>query len=174
MSDKIRTIFWLLVLVLGLPAAAGCGGKTAEEKTSEEAAEKIIKQTSGQDVDVKIAGGKINLEGKDSSTEMAETAEWPADMFADVPQFTFGKIQRVIKAQEATGMKKFNIFLVDLEADGIDRYATMLKENGWQTNLMQMGGKGGMLNAQKNNLAMNFPYDLQKNSGALMVYSVPK
>jgi hypothetical protein len=38
---------------------------------------------------------------------------------------------------------------------------------------MQMGGKAGMLNAQKGTMAMNFAYSLEKQGGTLAVYNRP-
>jgi hypothetical protein len=171
---KNWTVIMVAALACSLLVLTGCGGKKADEKTAEKMAEKVIKETTGKDVDVKVEEGKIEFEGKDFKTEIAETAAWPSDMFEDVPQFTLGKIERVNKTQEEAGMKKFNIYFIDFEEDAVKKYADILRENGWQTNLMQMGAQGGMLSAQKGNLALSFPFSLEKKNGTLMVYSVPE
>ena len=62
---------------------------------------------TGNDVDVKMQGGKIQIEEKGSKTEIAETTTWPQEMVKDVPKFTAGKIQRVVKTHELTDVTNF-------------------------------------------------------------------
>jgi hypothetical protein len=159
-------------VTLGLLLTAGCSGKSSEEKMAEDMARKMIKQNTGKDVDVKMQGGKIEFKGQDFKSEIAETSAWPSDMFSEVPQFTFAKIERVVKANEG-GLQKFNIYYKDLKSDGINQYAEILKKNGWQANIMQMGDKGGYLNAQKGKLGMNFAFSLERKDGRLAVYTTP-
>jgi len=162
--------FMMAVLALALFLMNGCSGKKSEEQI----AEKIIKESTGKDAEVKMREGKIEIEGKDFKSEMSETTVWPADMFEDVPEFAFGKIERVLKSTEETGMRKFNIYFVDVEQDALGKYADALKKSGWQARVMQMGDKGGMLTAEKGELALNFPFSLEKKSGTLVVYSMPR
>ena len=89
-----------------------------------------------------------------------------------LPQFTAGTIKQVIKDQDG-GMQKFNIFFVDVKGDAVKQYADVLTEKGWQANLTQMGNKGGMLNAQRGNLAINFPFSVEKKEGTLVANSTP-
>jgi len=103
---------------------------------------------------------------------MGATSTWPPEMFPDVPQFTFGKIRRVIKSAEQGGMQKFNVFYVNIEDGALNKYADMLQKSGWQVSHTQMDNKGGMLNGQKGNLGLNFPYNMEKRDGALLVYNV--
>jgi hypothetical protein len=162
--------FMMAVLALALFLMNGCSGKKSEEQI----AEKIIKESTGKDAEVKMREGKIEIEGKDFKSEMSETTVWPADMFKDVPEFTFGKIERVHKSTEESGMRKFNIYFVDVEQDALGKYADALKKNGWQARVMQMGDRGGMLTAEKGELALNFPFSLEEKSGTLVVYSMPR
>ncbi|MGA9365692.1 MAG: hypothetical protein WBW16_15125 [Bacteroidota bacterium] len=167
-----KSLIRLMVAVLALAPflMSSCSGKKSEEQI----AEKIIKESTGKDAEVKMREGKIEIEGKDFKSEMSETTVWPPDMFNDVPEFTFGKIERVHKSTEETGMRKFNIYFVDVEHDALDKYADALKKNGWQASVMQMGDKGGMLTAEKGELALNFPFSVEKKSGTLVVYSIPR
>ncbi len=171
--NKRRIGIMAAVLVLGLFLMAGCSGKSSDEQMAEDMARKMIKQTTGKDVDVRMQEGKIEFKGKDFKSEIAETTVWPADMFPEVPPFPFAKIERVSKGNEG-GMQKFNIYYKDLKGDGINQYAEMLKKKGWQTDIMQMGDKGGYLNAQKGKLGMNFGFSLERKDGMLAVYNTPE
>ena len=169
---KSRIGILAAVLVVALFLMAGCSGKTSEEQMAEDMTRKIIKETTGKDVDVKMQGGKIEFKGQDFKSEIAETTVWPADMFPEVPPFPFAKIERVSKGNEG-GMQKFNIYYKDLKGDGVKQYAEILKKNGWQADVMQMGEKGGYLNAQKGKLGMNFMFSLERKDGMLAVYTTP-
>jgi hypothetical protein len=169
MLRKTLTVVMAAVLALGLAILTGCGKKGSEEKM----AEKIIKKTTGENVNVKMKMGKIEFKGKDSKNVVEETAEWPADMFEDVPQFAFGQIWLVNKGDEG-GMKKFNIYYKNLEEDAVEKYADLLKENGWEAHIIQAANQGGMINAQKGKLAISFVFSLEKKEGTLIVYNVPE
>jgi hypothetical protein len=171
-SEKILMGNRAAVVLLGLFLMLGCSSQSSEEKKAEDMAKRMIKQTTGKDVDVKMQGGKIEFKGQDFKSEIAETSVWPSDMFPEVPPFTFAKIERVSKGNEG-GMQKFNIYYKDLNSDGINQYAEILKKNGWRTNIMQMGDKGGYLNAQKGKLGMNFGFSLERKDGLLAVYNTP-
>jgi len=156
-------------LTLSLFLVNACSEKSSQEKMTE----RILKQATGKDVDVKIQGGKIQIEEKGSKTEIAETTTWPPEMFKDVPKFTAGKIERVVKSHEEGDKWTFNIYLADINGDDIKNYAGALKEKGWQTDLMQMGDKGGYLNAQKGTMGMNFGFSLERKDGMLAVFNRP-
>ena len=173
MSSKSWLRIALAILVVGLFLTNACGRKKSEEQVAEKITEKLLKKATGDDVDVKVKGDKIEFEGKDFKTEIEETTVWPQDMFPEVPKFTLGKIERVHKSREEGGMQKFNIFFIDLEDDAVNTYAEVLRNKGWEAQVMQAGGQGGMLNAQKGNLAMNFAYSLEEMRGTLMVYTTP-
>ena len=120
-----------------------------------------------------LRGGKIQIEEKGSKTEIAETTTWPQEMIKEVPQFTAGKIQRVVKTQEEGNGWTFNIYLADITGDHIKNYAGALKEKGWQTESTQMGDKGGYLNAQKGTMGINFMFSLERKDGMLAVFNRP-
>jgi len=160
------------IVTMSLCLVNACSQKTSEEKM----AEKALELATGKDVDVKIQGGKaekIQIEQEGSKTEMAQTATWPPDMTKDVPPFTAGKIERVVKTHEQGDMWTFNIYLIDINGDGIKNYESALKEKGWKTEIMQMGDKGGSLNGEKGTMGMNFMYSLERKDGMLAVYNRP-
>jgi hypothetical protein len=156
------------IMVLGL-ILSGCG-KTSNEKKAEKIAEKILSESTGNNVDVTLQKDKIKIEGSDLQTTMESTTVWPSEMFREVPEFTFGKIERVVKSNEDGGMRKFNVYFTSMEANAVSRYASLLQKNGWEAQVTQMG-EGGLLNAQKGKLAMNFPFSTEKRSGALLVFA---
>ena len=162
----------LAVLLASLPALVGCGRKAAE-KRAEAISEKLASAALGRKVDLDQGGKTVRIEGKDGTTVMKETDQWPADIFADVPRFTFGKVKHVTQGEEG-GMKKFNVFLDHIEPGGIARYTEMLRQKGWEMTVTDMGPKGGMLAGQKGHLGMNFAYSNESNDGMLAVYSLPQ
>lgn len=150
------------LLTLSLFLVNACSEKSSQEKMIEG----TLKQATGKDVDVKMQGGKIQIEEKGSKTEMAETATWPSDMTKDVPQFTAGKIVRVVKTHEEGDVWTFNIYFEGINGDDIKSYAGAMKEKGWKTDIMQMGYKGGSLNGEKGTMGINFMYSLERTDGA--------
>ncbi len=169
-SEKRWIGTMVVFLTLSLILFNACSEKSSQEKM----VEKTLKHATGKDVDVKMQGGKIQIEEKGSKTEIAETATWPPEMFKDVPKFTAGKIKRVVKSHEEGDIRTFNIYLVDINGDNIKDYAGALKEKGWQAvNIIQMGDKGGSLNAEKGTMGMNFMFSLERKDGMLAVFNRP-
>lgn len=158
------------VCIVCLCLVSACSQKTTEEKSAAVMTEKILEHATGKDVDVNIQGGNVAIKGKDFKTEITQTAAWPSDMFAEVPLFKAGKVERVVK-DNADGMQKFNIYLKDFDGDAVKKYDETLKDKGWQSNFMLMG-KGGMITAQKGKLALNFPFNTESKDGTLIVYTV--
>jgi len=157
------------LLTLSLCLFNACSEKSTQEKM----VENTLKQATGKDVDVKMEGGNIQIEEKGSKTEIAETTTWPEELVMDVPKFTAGKIKRVVKTHEEGNIWTFNIYFADLNGDDVKKYAGALKEKGWKTNIMQMGDKGGSLNAEKGTMGMNFMFSLERKDGMLAVFNRP-
>jgi len=168
-SEKRWVGIMVAIIALSLFLGSACSEKSSQEKM----AEKALKHATGKDVDIKMQGGKIQIEEKGSKTEIAETTTWPQEMGKDVPQFTAGKIQRVVKTQEEGNIWTFNIYFADINGDNIKNYADALNEKGWQTESMPMGDKGGSLNAQKGTMGINFMFSLERKDGMLAVFNRP-
>lgn len=167
---KFSAVVGVLSILIGLLVFASCGrGEKAANKQAEAAAEKVLKATTGKDADVKMDGKSVEITGKGFKHALTETTEWPADMFAGVPPFTFGKIERVSKGEEG-GMMKFNVYLHAIEPGGVERYVDLLKEAGWQANLIG-GPQGGVVSGQKDELGLNFVFSTEKRDGMLAVFS---
>jgi len=167
-SAKVFFRIAVCIVVLSVLLLGGCG-KKSEEKMAEQMMEKTLKDATGKDMDVDIQGKDIKIEGQDTKAQISETNVWPSDIFADVPQFTAGRIEHVTKSQ-ADGNQTFNIFFADIQEDALKNYAAALKNKGWQAQLMDLG-KGGMISAQKDKLGMNFSYNAEDKKGTLAVFS---
>jgi len=87
-SEKRWIVIMVAIFTLCLFLMNGCSEKSTQEKMTE----KALKHATGKDVDVKMQGGKIQIEEKGSKTEIAETTTWPSELIKDVPKFTAGKI----------------------------------------------------------------------------------
>ncbi|HQP29738.1 MAG TPA: hypothetical protein PLB81_00300 [Deltaproteobacteria bacterium] len=166
---KTDVMVLLCVCIACLLTVSACSKKTSEEKAAEAVAEKILEHGSGQDMDVDIQGENIKIEGEGYKAEITRSTSWPADMFADVPRFTAGTVENVLK-DNVGGTQKFTIYLKDFDGEAVRRYEETLKAKGWKSTFMQMG-EGGMLNAQKGQLGMNFAFNTQGRDGTLMVYT---
>jgi hypothetical protein len=168
---KSRLGITAVVLVLGLFLLGGCGEKKSKEQKAEEAARVILKDSTGKDVNVKVQQGKIEIEQQGVKSEITQTSTWPPDMFPEVPQFTFGQIKQVHKFREQGGLVKFNVVYGNVESDALNKYANMLKQYGWQLNIIQTDGKGGMVTGQKGKLGISMPFNMEKKEAVLMVYN---
>jgi hypothetical protein len=166
---RFLSLIVVFAALAGMLVVTGCG---SEKSAKDSALEMAHKAATGKDIDVKTDGNTVKLRGEDMQTDMTETSEWPAGMFPDVPKFTFGKIERVVEADEG-GMHKFNIYLRDIEDGAAERYMGLMKQRGWSANQMAMGAKGGLVTGEKENLAINFAYSAEKKTGMLVAYSQP-
>jgi hypothetical protein len=167
---NVRLWLGLVPAVIALCAfiAGGCG-KKAEEVTAEKMMEKAMSEATGKDTKVDLNNGDVHVENKDMKVDIASSSTWPADMFADVPEFTGGTIERVVSSEEG-GMKKFNIYFNTIKDNAIKEYVQSLKSKGWDANLMDMG-KGGLLNGTKGKLGITFSYSTEKKDGMLAAFS---
>jgi len=166
---RIRIGVATVVVSICVLLTPGCG-KKAEEKNAENAMEKALTEATGKETKVDLHDGNVRIENKDMKVDIASSSTWPADMFADVPKFTGGAIERVVKTNEG-GAKKFNIYYTGVKDNAVKQYTQDLKAQGWDANLTEMGGKAAMLNAQKSNLGLSFTYSAEKKDGVLAVFS---
>jgi len=157
------------VLISFLAIVSCGGGEKAANEMAEKGMEKAMKSSTGKDTAVQLDGKSVKIKQEGLTAEMTETSQWPSDMFAEVPEFTFGKVVRVSKGED-NGMMKFNIYFNDLDPEGPDKYATLLKSAGWQANVMKMGPRGAMITGQKGDIGMNFMIGIEKREGMLAVF----
>ena len=167
-----RRFFWLLaiVLVVSVAALVGCGKKESGEKVAENMMEKTLERATGEKTDVDVEGENVTITTPSGSVEMKETGEWPSDMFSDVPRFTYGTVERVSKGTEG-GMKKFNIYLRDVSDDAIDKYGADMKAAGWEAQSTMQSDEGGMVSAQKGNIALQVIYNKTDKTAVVIAFS---
>ncbi len=160
-----------LALVVAIAAFAGCGKKQADEKLAERMTEEMLEKATGQKADVDMQGDDITIKTETGEVKMVSTSEWPSDMFDDVPRFDHGKIERVTSGTEG-GMHKFNIWFKDVPDDASDKYLAQLKAAGFESQLASMGPQGGMLSAQKGNVAVQFMHGKEDKTGVLIAFDI--
>jgi hypothetical protein len=165
-SVKVFVRIVVCVSVVSALLLGGCG-KKSEERRAEEMTGEILKEATGKDVDVKMQGQNIRIQGQDSNAEISKTNVWPSEMFEDVPPFTAGKIERMTKSK-GDGVKTFNVFFIDIQTNALKNYAAVLKEKGWEAQLTDMG-RGGMISAQKDKLSLSFSFNQEDKKGVLAV-----
>jgi hypothetical protein len=166
----IRMLFGIMLAAAILPLA-GCGTKDSSEKLREKMTERALEKATGEKTDVDLKGGDVTIKTGDTSVKMVATDEWPSNMFADVPRFTYGEVEHVTSGVEG-GMKKFNIFLRDVPADASDKYAAELKEAGWEAQLAIMGPQGNMISAQKGQIAVQLMHNKDEKTGMFVAFEV--
>ena len=161
-----------LALVIAIAAIAGCGKKQADEKLAERMTEEMLEHATGQKADVDMKDGDITIKTETGEVTMTETSQWPSDMFDAVPRFGHGTIERVHSGSEA-GMRKFNVWYKDVADDASDKYMEQLKSAGFEPQISTMGPQGGMLGAQKGDIAVQFMHSKDDKTGVLIAYEVP-
>ncbi|MFH1143653.1 MAG: hypothetical protein V1774_03830 [Candidatus Eisenbacteria bacterium] len=141
----------------GALMAGGCGGKEAREKAAEEMAEQMIEKSGGGKVDLDHTGEKFSVKTGDYQMESAAATEWPKDLPADIPAFTYGQVERIARGVETEGGRRsYNIWLRDVDPQALTKYDADLKQAGWETALVEMGDQGGMVSAQKEGWGVQF------------------
>jgi len=167
------SIALLGVAVLAVVAmVSGCGGKETSERAAEEIVEQAIEKAGGGNVDIDVDGDKVTMTGDDYRMESTETTEWPDNLPDDVPQFTYGKIERVARGEKAeTGEFNYNIWVHDIDAEAAAKYEADLKKAGWETNAVSVGEQGGMVTAEKGDLGVTFMHSKEEHRGNIMIVS---
>lgn len=150
-NHNFRTIVFLIAaaaLVLGLSA---CKGKTTNERLAEKGVANMIEKATGGQASVDLKNGTIKVKTAQGDVEFGSTKEWPADLPADVPKLSSGKIMGAVRsAQEEK--KLWNITLQGVEAGAFDKYAEELKARGWEIKVTSKTEEGGMIQAVKDKL----------------------
>lgn len=144
---RSRVICLLLAVAITLSLViTGCG-KLAE-KASEKAAEKAIEDASGGKADVELSKDKLEVKTDGGSVKVGDSNEWPKQMPADVPKFTYGKITSVAESTTAQG----NNIIVGIEnagAESFDEYKSDLESAGWKIDMTSRTEDGFTINASK-------------------------
>ena len=117
--------------------------------------EKAIEQSTGQKVDINSGGQKITIQSEGQKIEIqGNSGVWPADMPADVPRFSWGKIGVVTRSETPEG-KSWNVVFESVSGNIVKDVESQLKSKGFQkvsTIVTSGDGVGGVVSAEKEKL----------------------
>lgn len=106
---------------------------SCQKKISDMVAEKVIEQSTGKKVDIKSGGQNITIESEGKKIEFqGNSGVWPADMPADVPKFSYGKIKAVTRAQMPEG-QSWTVVCESVPGNIVKDYEGKLKSSGFKT-----------------------------------------
>jgi hypothetical protein len=166
---KLALWSFVVLVIFGLVSLTACKGKSASERM----AERAIEKATGGKAKVDIAGGKIKISDKGEKAELSFAQEWPNDLPGDVPKFTMGKVKAVTKAEEG-GKPSWHIILQDVEDGAVEKYTEELKAKGWEIEMSNTAGEGGLIQAKKNNQMLIFGYNKNNKNGTVQVITEAK
>jgi len=174
----MKTLHLISVVVIFIFFATGCGNndEKAAEKTSEEIAEKIIENATGNkvDIDVNKSGdkGSITIKG-DNGEEVTISSngnEIPDNFPSDI-YLVKGEIASVGTINSGEGA--IITIVVNTEEESAEISRNILKEmkaNGWKNEMNMTSGDGGMQMYSKddNNLTVTMGKDNDKTQVSYM------
>lgn len=152
---KLSSLFaagLVLMFLAGISLHFSCQnvGKKSAEKTIEES----IEQSTGEDADVDIDNQEVTIHSGDVTTHVdMKTQVWPSDAPAEIPEFTYGKINAVTTS-DGPDIYTWNVVYEDVSADALKNYNDELKAAGFETIFMDMGGQGGSITCEKGDLSI--------------------
>jgi hypothetical protein len=122
MKHATAVVFVLLLM----PMIAGCG-----KKPSDSVAEKAIEhamEANGDDAEVSVNSGGVQIKSKDGDFSMGEGTKLPEDWPGDIPVYTGAKLQSAAKSGDGLTVQAFS-------TDSLDKVTTFykerLKKEGW-------------------------------------------
>lgn len=137
------------ILILTIAALALCFScRNASERTAERQIEKAI----GDNADVKIDDDKITIK-TDEGILVTDTGDkkWPGEIPSDVPEFTYGKVERV-SIQDMPEAKNWVMRFSGVKEDALTKYEADLKAKGFDAHTTRiMNGRGNVM-GEKGNL----------------------
>lgn len=141
---KKSTIVIMVIVMLAL----GFSCRNANQKITEKRIEKAIDENA----DVTIDDDKITME-TDEGTLVTDTGDkkWPDKIPDDVPEFTYGKIERV-SIQDMPEAKNWAIRFSGVKEDALTKYETDLKGKGFDAHTTRVINGWGNVMGEKGNL----------------------
>jgi len=135
----------ILITIAALALCFSC--RNANQKITEKRIEKAI----GDDADVTIDDDKITIE-TDEGTLVTDTGDkkWPDEIPGDVPEFKYGKIERV-SIQDMPEAKNWVMRFTSVKEDAITKYEADLKAKGFDAHITRiMNGRGNVMGQMDN------------------------
>ena len=150
LSSKVRSAGILLALLAVSATITSC-----QKKIEDVLVEKAIEQSTGKKVAVNSGGNNITIQSEGQKIEIqGNNGVWPADMPADVPKFSWGKITAVTRAETPEG-KNWSVVYENVSGNMAKEFESQLKSNGFKnvTTIVTSGdGAGGVVSAEKEKL----------------------
>jgi hypothetical protein len=139
------------------------------KKGAEEAMEKALEQETGEDVELDFEQGEATITSGDVTSHIDANAKtWPAGMPEIVPEFKYGKIKAVTTTQQPDGFN-WTVILEEVPNDALAKYNDELKARGLETIYMDMGGQGGTIGVEQDDLLISI-----MGGGGDVVFGVTK
>jgi len=150
----MKTMKWIFILMITPAVIMSC--KRASEKTGEEAMEKAIEQSTGENAEVDLSDGSGTISTESGSvTYDTKINSWPATIPSEVPEFKFGKINGGSHSQTDEA-ETWMVMLIELPESALVEYDKLLKNKGFETHFVNMGNKGGTIAAEKGDLIVSY------------------
>lgn len=128
---------------------------SCQKKIEEVFVEKAIEQSTGKKVAINSSGSNITIQSEGQKIEIqGNSGVWPADMPADVPTCSWGKIGAVTRSERVEG-KNWNVVFESVSGDIVKEFENQLKGKGFKnisTIVTSGDGKGGVISAEKEKL----------------------
>ncbi|NLT12554.1 MAG: hypothetical protein GXY06_09125 [Clostridiaceae bacterium] len=120
---KIIALSICSVLIGGV--LTGCGiREKIEKKAGEAIGEKIVEGLAGDDVDVDIKDGEVNIKGDDGEEFSFGGSEWPkSGAIENIPKYKDGKVDSVIETKDAV-----QLTIYETEQDYFEDYIEDIKD----------------------------------------------
>jgi len=121
----------VIVIVLVVLLALGVGGYFISRYVAQKAAEKLTEgflgAATGGNVNVTNGGEGVNFSNEEGSLSVGQSAQWPSDMPASVPKFTYGTPIMSTKVAEGS----WSVLFEKVTADAQTKYTADLNAKGW-------------------------------------------
>lgn len=166
-----RLICLLVTMAMALSLVmTGCG--KASEKVAEKASEKAIEDATGGKAKVDLNKDKIEVKTDEGTYKAGSTYEWPSQIPADVPKFSYGKIITVTESSTVQGNSVF-VGINEVKDDAYDKYKSALESAGWKINLTNRSNDGFLITATKDkqNVIASFSNKSEKGVSGGVTYS---
>ena len=152
LSSKVRSAGILLALLAVSATITSC-----QKKIEDVLVEKAIEQSTGKKVAVNSGGNNITIQSEGQKIEIqGNNGVWPADMPADVPKFSWGKIKAVTRAETPEG-KNWSVVCENVSGNIVKEFESQLKSNGFKniSTIVTSGeSSGGLFQEKKRSLKL--------------------
>jgi len=134
------------------------------EKASEKATEKAIESASGGTAKVDLDKDKVSVTTQDGTMQMGGTNEWPSKIPADVPKFTYGKINSVIENTSPDG-QSIIVGLEGVAMADIEKYKSALEGAGWKITMTSKSDDAYFMTAEKGKNSVSASFGTKTDGG---------